>query len=80
MRGTLEARWDEGGDKVVRLAEAVPEAAYDVRPAPVERSEGETLVGFLEHAGEHYGRLAVYARLVGVVPPASRVGDAPREA
>lgn len=31
-----------------------------------------TLVSFLEHTSEHYGQLAVYARLNGVVPPASR--------
>lgn len=145
MRETLVARWDEVGDKVVRLAEAVPEAAYDARPAPAVRSfaeqlrhvafwnayardvlrggapdgaadelpaaaypdkaavvavvresfadvraeaarrgratldatEGDTLVGFLEHAGEHYGQLAVYARLAGVVPPASRPSAEP---
>ena len=38
-----------------------------------------TLVSFLEHAGEHYGQLVVYARLCGVVPPASRA-DATEEA
>jgi uncharacterized damage-inducible protein DinB len=32
----------------------------------------ETLVSFLEHTSEHYGQLAVYARMNGVVPPASR--------
>lgn len=32
----------------------------------------ETLVSFLEHTSEHYGQLAVYARLNGIVPPASR--------
>jgi uncharacterized damage-inducible protein DinB len=29
-------------------------------------------VGFLEHAGEHYGQLVVYYRLNGIVPPESR--------
>ncbi|QOY87295.1 DinB family protein [Paludibaculum fermentans] len=28
--------------------------------------------GIVEHICEHYGQLAVYARLAGVVPPASR--------
>ncbi|MGJ5813453.1 DinB family protein [Paludibaculum fermentans] len=28
--------------------------------------------GIVEHVCEHYGQLAVYARLAGVVPPASR--------
>ena len=29
-------------------------------------------IGFLEHAGEHYGQLVVYYRLNGIVPPESR--------
>ena len=28
--------------------------------------------GFIEHSGEHYGQLAVYYRLSGLVPPESR--------
>ena len=32
----------------------------------------ETVVPFLEHTAEHYGQLVVYARLLGMVPPASR--------
>ena len=32
----------------------------------------EMLVTFIEHNSEHYGQLAVYARLNGIVPPASR--------
>jgi hypothetical protein len=32
----------------------------------------DTMVSFIEHGGEHYGQLVVYARLNGVVPPASR--------
>jgi uncharacterized damage-inducible protein DinB len=28
--------------------------------------------GFIEHSGEHYGQLAVYYRVVGLVPPESR--------
>jgi uncharacterized damage-inducible protein DinB len=32
----------------------------------------ETLVTFIEHNCEHYGQLAVYARLNRIVPPASR--------
>jgi uncharacterized damage-inducible protein DinB len=35
-------------------------------------SDLATLVSFIEHSGEHYGQLVVYARLNGVVPPASR--------
>lgn len=32
----------------------------------------ETVVTFIEHNSEHYGQLVVYARLNGIVPPASR--------
>lgn len=32
----------------------------------------ELLVTFIEHNCEHYGQLVVYARLNGIVPPASR--------
>jgi len=28
--------------------------------------------GFIEHMGEHYGQLAVYYRVAGLVPPESR--------
>ena len=138
MRDMLAARWAEIGDKVVQLAEAVPERAYDRRPVAGVRSfaeqlrhvafwnlyardtlrggspdgeanelppdvyatkarivdalrdsfadvgaeiarrdadlgptDLETVVSYLGHAAEHYGQLAVYARLAGVVPPAS---------
>jgi hypothetical protein len=143
MREILAARWNGMGDKLVRLADAVPESDWERAPAPGVRSfaeqlrhvafwnayardvlrggtpdgdanelprsayptkaavvdvlrssfddvaaeiakrsgakdangadgDLETIVSFLEHAGEHYGQLAVYARLAGVVPPASR--------
>ena len=32
----------------------------------------ELVMTFLEHTSEHYGQLVVYARLLGLVPPASR--------
>lgn len=32
----------------------------------------EMLITFIEHNSEHYGQLVVYARLNGIVPPASR--------
>jgi uncharacterized damage-inducible protein DinB len=37
------------------------------------KADADTMVSFIEHSGEHYGQLVVYARLAGVVPPASRV-------
>ncbi len=145
MREALVAGWSEMSEKVGQLADAVPETAYDVRPAAGVRSfaeqlrhlafwnqyardalrgaqpdgeanevpgaayrdkaavvavvresfaevraeaarggrlkeaDGQTLLGLLVHAGEHYGQLVVYARLAGVVPPTSRGGDGPDE-
>jgi uncharacterized damage-inducible protein DinB len=35
-------------------------------------TDTDTMVSFIEHGGEHYGQLVVYARLSGVVPPASQ--------
>ena len=35
-------------------------------------TDTDTMVSFIEHSGEHYGQLVVYARLNGVVPPASQ--------
>ena len=33
---------------------------------------GDYAYGFVEHMGEHYGQLAVYYRVAGLVPPESR--------
>jgi hypothetical protein len=145
MSNVLETRWTDIGDKLVALAEAVPEESYDYRPVPEVRSFAEQLrhvafwndylrdtlrgdapngeaneisaddyptrseilpalresfhgvraelakadgkrgasaderkldlaVSYIDHAGEHYGQLVVYARLCGVVPPASLAG------
>lgn len=139
MRELLAKRWNEIGDKIVQLADAVPEGEYERRAAPDVRtfadqlrhvafwnqytrdtlrggapdgaanelpraayreksaivavlrssfaevaaeiakrparlaeSDVDTIVSFVEHNGEHYGQLVVYARLSAVVPPASR--------
>ncbi|HET7552907.1 MAG TPA: DinB family protein [Gemmatimonadaceae bacterium] len=145
MSNVLETRWTDIGDKLVALAESVPEESYDYRPVPEVRSFAEQLrhvafwndylrdtlrggdangdaneisaaeyptrseilpalresfdgvraelakgngkrgagaddtkldlaVSYIDHAGEHYGQLVVYARLCGVVPPASLAG------
>ncbi len=53
-------------------------SAADTARAMKEHSEqltpelAEMVVIFIEHNSEHYGQLAVYARLSGIVPPASR--------
>lgn len=49
------------------VARALREASGELRPETVE-----TLVAFIEHNCEHYGQLAVYARMNKIVPPASR--------
>jgi hypothetical protein len=142
MSNVLETRWTDIGDKLVALAESVPEESYDYRPVPEVRTFAEQLrhvafwndylrdtlrgddangeaneisaddyptraeivpalresfagvraelakgngkggaraderkldlaVSYIDHAGEHYGQLVVYARLCGVIPPAS---------
>lgn len=52
------------------------EASFAAVAAGIAQQNGkaplDTLVGFIEHNGEHYGQLVVYCRLQGVVPPASR--------
>jgi uncharacterized damage-inducible protein DinB len=49
------------------VAKALREEPAELRPETVE-----TLVAFIEHNCEHYGQLAVYARMNKIVPPASR--------
>ena len=35
-------------------------------------TDADTMVSFIEHGGEHYGQLVMYARINGVIPPASQ--------
>lgn len=56
---------------------SVAEVATALRPTRGERRElpadtAALCASFLGHTAEHYGQLVVYARLRGVVPPASR--------
>lgn len=61
-----------------RIVEALKGSAEDAASALKEHSAGldaatvEMLVPFIEHTSEHYGQLVVYARMNGIVPPASR--------
>ena len=61
--------------KIVKvLRSSFDDVAREIRST---RSNGnsadvDTMVSFIEHGGEHYGQLVVYARLNGIVPPASR--------
>lgn len=42
------------------------------RKTELDPDSAEMLVSFLQHTSEHYGQLVVYARLNGIIPPASR--------
>ena len=48
------------------------EAAIQVSFAEVEKSPSPRLLGWLEHQGEHYGKLTAIYRMNNLVPPASR--------
>lgn len=50
------------------VAAALREHRGDLPPKSME-----VAVTFLEHTSEHYGQLAVYSRLMNIVPPASRM-------
>jgi hypothetical protein len=59
------------------ILEALRRSVADSAQALQERSVWdaktiETVLSFLEHTSEHYGQLVVYARMKGIVPPASR--------
>lgn len=58
-------------EALLRTSRDVVEALQS-RPASVDRKTLELVVTFIEHNAEHYGQLVVYARLIGLVPPASR--------
>ncbi|HXJ90353.1 MAG TPA: DinB family protein [Candidatus Binatia bacterium] len=53
------------GDKGMRDTIVDPFAHQQVRVI-------DYAYGFIEHCGEHYGQLAVYYRVAGLVPPESR--------
>ena len=53
---------------VVSEMEAAIAASYPL----VEKSAKPLLIGWIDHQGEHYGKLVTSYRAVGVVPPISR--------
>jgi len=59
----LEALQRSSGDVASALREH--RASLDLKTT-------ELVMTFVEHTSEHYGQLVVYARLMGIVPPASR--------
>jgi uncharacterized damage-inducible protein DinB len=46
--------------------------ALKENPSGLSPDMAEMVVIFIEHTCEHYGQLVVYARLNGIIPPASR--------
>lgn len=48
-------------------AEALKERSSSMSPETAEMA-----VAFIEHISEHYGQLAIYARLNAIIPPVSR--------
>jgi uncharacterized damage-inducible protein DinB len=46
--------------------------ALKENPSGLSPDIAEMVVTFIEHTCEHYGQLVVYARLNGIIPPASR--------
>lgn len=61
-----------------KVLEALKSSANEVsvalceQPAAVNPKTAELVLSFIEHTSEHYGQLAVYARFLDIVPPASR--------
>lgn len=61
-----------------KIVTALKGTAEEAANALQESSSGlsleiaDMLITFIEHNCEHYGQLAVYARLNGIVPPVSR--------
>jgi uncharacterized damage-inducible protein DinB len=61
-----------------KILKALKSTTEDAAAALGEHSGEENLkiaelaVAFIGHTAEHYGQLAVYCRLAGIVPPASR--------
>ena len=63
---------DEG--KPVTRASIVSEmeAAMAASNALVAKSPSPRLIGWVDHQGEHYGKLVSNYRMIGIVPPVSR--------
>lgn len=56
---------------------ALEQSSQDVSDAMSQKGvldsqTSEVVASFLGHAAEHYGQLVVYARILNIVPPASR--------
>jgi uncharacterized damage-inducible protein DinB len=59
---------------ISELRRSAKDAADALKESPsgLSTETAEMVITFIEHNCEHYGQLAVYARLNGIIPPASR--------
>jgi uncharacterized damage-inducible protein DinB len=69
-----KAKYSGKTQVIAALNKSVSDAAAALREqrSGLDSEKTALAVSFLEHMCEHYGQLAVYARLTGIVPPASR--------
>jgi hypothetical protein len=63
---------DAGKPKTRASMVAEMEAAIAESYALVEKSPAPSLLFWLDHQGEHYGKLVSNYRMIGIVPPISR--------
>jgi hypothetical protein len=70
----FEAREKQDASKPKTRASMVAEmeAAIKASYPLVEQKQAPSLIGWLEHQGEHYGKLVTAYRVNGIVPPVSR--------
>jgi hypothetical protein len=70
----FEAREKQDASKPKTRASMVSEmeAAIKASYPLVEQKPAPSLIGWLEHQGEHYGKLVTAYRANGIVPPVSR--------
>lgn len=66
---------DEGKPATRASIVAEMEAAIAASYALVEKQPNPRLIGWIDHQGEHYGKLVNAYRSNGLVPPASRPRD-----
>lgn len=67
-------QYSSKADTVAKLKKSVEAVATTVKGEDKFR-----FIGFLEHAGEHYGKLVIYYRNNGLVPPSTRRQQARRQ-
>jgi uncharacterized damage-inducible protein DinB len=74
-RRWLADAWDRLRATVADLPEAKLEETMGDNPILPNRRRYHTLEGLVDHCAHHRGALAVYARLLGKVPPMPYGGD-----